>query len=244
MLAKTPRLRNLHVSVEIGVGVKWAEMRACGTYTDKIKLVIGPLHRLRCIPKPRLVGIYQRYPVPEDEVYRKVFKGFAAVVEEWEHCVAAEAPFRVLPRSHVHELFIEFKALYEKLANAVSFFALPQQQSLLQRAADAREQEDIVAFRKQPARLMSLARKYCARGGDLRREVEPAAQRITEMMNHVEETGPQLRGQVDAGTPMLIRTGLRHMYRLVVALTTSPLPSSPGHTRITPLNYQQEIPGS
>lgn len=195
LIAKTPRLRNLHVPVEIGVGVKWAEMRACETCTDKIKLVIGHLHRLRCIPKPRLVSIYRRCPVlARDEVYRKISRGFDAVVKEWERCVAAEAPFRVLPRSRMHELFMEFKALCEKLAKAVSFFALPKQQSLPHRAADAREQEDIVAFRKQFARLTSLARKHCARSGDLRREVESAAQRITEMMNHAEETGLQLRG--------------------------------------------------
>lgn len=195
VLAKTPRLRNLHVSVEIS-------MRTRKTYTDKIKLVIGPLHRLRCIPKPRLVGIYPRCPEPRDEVYRKVFKGFDAVVREWEHCVAAEAPFRVLPKSPTYELFIEFKALYKTLVDAVPFFTSPKQRSsLLHRAADAREQEDIVAFRKQFARLLSFARTESARGTDRRREVESAAQRITEMMTHIEETGPPQHGQVDTVRP-------------------------------------------
>ena len=42
-----------------------------------------------------------------------------------------------------------------------------------------------------------------ARDVDLRREVEFEAQRITEMVTCIEDTGPWLRGQIDNGTSTL-----------------------------------------
>ena len=195
------------MSVELYGRVMWDEIRYRKNMTDKIKLVIGPLHRLRCIPQPRLRGIYRLCSDPEIDL--KSPNDFDALAKEWEHCVAAETPFRILPEPPTYKLFMELKALHEKVVKEVPSIGFPGEQCLLHRARVAREQEDIPELRKQLAWLMSLARKHCARGGDLRREVESAAQRITEMMTHVEETGPQLRGQVDTSRPMLIRTDLR-----------------------------------
>jgi hypothetical protein len=102
----------------------------------------------------------------------------------------------------MYKLFVEFKALHEKLAKAVPSIALSGQRLLLHPARIAREQEDIVAFRKQFERLVSIPGTLI-RHGDLRREVESAVQRMTEMMAHLEDTRPPLRGQVDTSTPTL-----------------------------------------
>jgi hypothetical protein len=136
------------------------------------------------------------------EVSRLNPEGFDALAKEWEHCVAAEAPSVILPKSTMYKLFVEFKALHEKLAKAVPSIALSGQRLLLHPARIAREQEDIVAFRKQFERLVSIPGTLI-RHGDLRREVESAVQRMTEMMAHLEDTRPPLRGQVDTSTPTL-----------------------------------------
>ena len=160
----------------------------------KIKLVMGPLNRLRCIPKPRLSGIYQPCSrkfllVNEHSIRAEVSRlspdDFDALAKEWEHCVGAEAPFRVLPKSPMYKLFMEFKALHEKLAKVIPHMGLGGQRLLLHPARVAREREDIRAFRYQFEQLMLLPDVIIGHD-DLRREVESAAQRMTEMMAHLE----------------------------------------------------------
>jgi hypothetical protein len=206
VLAKATRLRNLQVSVEIHDVLQLDTIRHRENMSDKVKLVIGPLHRLRCIPKPRLIGIHRQFGsrrrvsrrehllVEEAGLPHKLPNDFDALAKEWEHCVAAEAPFRILPKSTMYKLFVEFKALHGKLVTVVPYMALSGPRLLLHPARVAREQEDIVAFRKQFVRLISVPGTLIPHDG-LRREVESAAQRMTEMM-----------AQLDTSTPMLNHT--------------------------------------
>ena len=78
-----------------------------------------------------------------------------------------------------------------------------ERRCLLHRARVALEQEDIPKFWKQFRRLVLRTGAPWARDVDLRREVEFEAQRITEMVTCIEDTGPWLRGQVDTGTSTL-----------------------------------------
>lgn len=156
------------------------------------RLLIEPLQNLRCIPKPSFIGAFEWVSSPERGSTRVplFIPRLPELAEEWMRCIAKEAPTKILPRSPLAKLFVDFKTLYVKLVEIRAYIAEAGPNDLLHRARVASGQENIVELRRLFARLEKFWKLHLMDQEFIKREVEALVQRPNQADNRPESPGP------------------------------------------------------
>ncbi|KAJ4337545.1 hypothetical protein N0V95_008307 [Ascochyta clinopodiicola] len=197
VLAKARRLRNLQVRVNLTKSY-WVP-RLVLTIT---KLLVGPFERLRCVEKPRLIGTFcgdalaelyaQRHRPCNDRHNRcttpslpttppimgpetSTFDSYAA---EWKRQISLSAPTKILSKSPMTQLFMEFRTFHNTLAIIMPNIVGSRSEAFLHRARVAREHEDIVGFRAVREELVQHWHHHLAQQTLERAEVNASLQRM------------------------------------------------------------------
>ncbi|KAF2997437.1 hypothetical protein E8E13_006125 [Curvularia kusanoi] len=186
VLAKAEHLRDLQVSVDI----KDKHIFARDSFHNT-KLLIEPLQRLRGIPRPTFVGVFEWFPFRKGGPKRvpHVIPRLPELTEGWMRCIAKEAPTKILPKSPLAKLFVDFKTLYVRLAEIGAYIAEAGPKDLLHRARIASGQENIVELRRLFARLEENWKLHLRIQESIKREVEALVQRYNQADNCPESPG-------------------------------------------------------
>ena len=198
VLAKARQLCNLQVRVLITQPNHWFS----GRMTRNTKLIIGPFERLRNVREPQFVGVFQSQlsedlyghrhrasndtrnrcvtPPPRDStgLFAPHVEGLDLIAAEWQSCLIKEAPFNIVPKSPMTQLFVEFKTFYLKLVQIMPHIAKTGRHCPLHRARVARENEDIEAFRAIQAELLEVWNHRVRLQQLERQEVDAVLQRM------------------------------------------------------------------
>lgn len=199
VLAKARQLNNLQTRIYLRK-FDWSHER--GIYNTK--LLIGPLERLRCVRNPRLIGVFRgegpsevyahRHRALNDINNRCItpptldpmpvlgpgMPTFDSLASEWERCLALEAPSNILPKTPMTKLFVEFKALHNKLSTLIPLAVRHRRYCYLHRARVAREHEDVASFRAVAAQLLQQWHHRLWQLEQEKLEVNAALQRVVD----------------------------------------------------------------
>ncbi|KAF3045472.1 hypothetical protein E8E12_006517 [Didymella heteroderae] len=199
MLSRAHRLDTLHVRLN--------NLDAQPTTEDALaatSVLIQSFRRLRCVRRPRLMGVYQDARLanmycrhdslhnhcqsncirpPSLEPVPVLVPGMSAfddIAAPWEQTLAQRAPTNLTPISSLTKLFVEFKEFHNKVAVAMPHIARPGRQCFLHQARVARECGDIGWFRAVAAQLMASWRHHVQLQNAQRHEVNVALERMMD----------------------------------------------------------------
>ncbi|UPX14035.1 uncharacterized protein EKO05_0004528 [Ascochyta rabiei] len=223
VLAKSRLLRSLQVRVNLKK-FYWAP----NLVISVTKLLVGPFERLRCVQKPRLMGTFcgdalaelyaQRHRPGNDKHNRCItptlpnpspimgpgMAGFDFYAAEWECQLSLEAPSKILNKSPMTQLFMEFRAFYNSLANIMPHIVGCRSKGYLHRARVAREHEDIAAFRAVRAELVQHWHHYLAQQEFQRAKINASLQRMIRADVYPYEHNPVPAAEEAQNEPVFI----------------------------------------
>ncbi|XPS93953.1 hypothetical protein M3J09_003279 [Ascochyta lentis] len=196
------------------------------------KLLVGPFERLRCVRKPRLMRAFcgdalaelyaQRHrpyndkrnrcitPTPPDlqPTISSGMPAFDSYAAYWNRQLAPEAPSKILSKSPMTHLFMEFRAFQNCLLNIIPRVIESHSRGYLHRARVAREHENIAAFRAVKAELVQHWHDYLAQQELQRAEVNTFLLRMTNADVYPNEESTSVTTRLGSAAPLYRHTHL------------------------------------